>query len=135
MSAATRTPAAAPPTAGIPAPARALASQLAALFEADQQIVVGLNDAHRRLAAANDRLWTDRVVDPTRIREQIRRAFCTYQQAAEQRRQLAIDVGELSQRLAEVLTAAGYSRDQARAANVHQLAAGTWPTIQEGHRG
>ena len=49
-------------------------------------------------------------------------AFCAYQHAAEQRRQLAVDVGELSQQLTQTLCAAGWSADQARHANVHQLA-------------
>ncbi len=56
------------------------------------------------------------------IHWQIHRAFCAYQHAAEQRRQLAIDVGELSQQLTQALCAAGWSADQARHANVHELA-------------
>ena len=56
------------------------------------------------------------------IHWQIHRAFCAYQHAAEQRRQLAIDVGELSQQLTHALCAVGWSADQARRANVHQLA-------------
>jgi hypothetical protein len=116
----------------IPARARTLAVQLAALFTTDQEIVVALNDAHRRLAAANDRLWTDPVLDPSAIHEQIRCAFWAHQHASEQRRQLAVDVGELSQQLADALTAAGHTLEQARSANVHQLAAGTWqPAAQQ----
>ena len=106
----------------IPARARTLAVQLAALFTTDQEIVVALNDAHHRLAAANDRLWTDPVLDPSVIHEQIRRAFWAHQQASEQRRQLAVEVGEIS----AALNAAGHTLEQARSANVHQLAAGTW---------
>ena len=56
------------------------------------------------------------------IHWQIHRGFCAYQHAAEQRRQLAVDVGELSQQLTQTLRAAGWSADQARHANVHQLA-------------
>jgi hypothetical protein len=56
------------------------------------------------------------------IHRQIHRAFCAYQHAAEQRRQLAIDVGELSQQLTQALCAAGWSADQARHTNVHKLA-------------
>jgi hypothetical protein len=126
MSAHARTTAAAPPAPGIPAPARALASQLAALFAADQQIVLRLNDAHHRLAAANDRLWTDPVVDPLGVHHEVHSAFWAYQQASEERRQLAVDVGELSAWLTDALTAAGHSPGQARSANVHELAAGTW---------
>jgi hypothetical protein len=115
----------------VPDDVRALAARLARLFEADQEIVVALNDAHHRLAAANDRLWTRPAVDPAGIHEQIRRAFWTYQQASEERRQLAVDVGELAQQLTDTLTAAGYSRQQARSANVHALAAGTWHPTHE----
>jgi hypothetical protein len=118
-------------TATVPVQAQALAARLARLFGADQEIVVRLNDAHHRLAAANDRLWTWPAADPVRIHEQIRRAFWTYQHASEQRRQLAVDVGELSQQLTDALTAAGHSRQQARSANVDALAAGTWQPNDE----
>jgi len=116
----------------VPARARALAARLAALFEQDQQIVVELNDAHQRLATANDRLWIDHVADRLSVHGQIHRAFCAYQSASEQRRQLAVDVGELTQQLADTLTAAGHRPEHAQTANVHQLAAGAWqPTQQE----
>lgn len=118
-------------TAAVPVDARALAARLAALFKADQEIVVRLNDAHHRLAAANDRLWTDRTVDPLRVHQQVHRAFCAYQHASEQRRQLAVDVGELAQQLTDALTAAGYDREHARSANVHELAAGTWQATED----
>jgi hypothetical protein len=52
----------------------------------------------------------------------IHRSFCAYQSACEERRQLAVDVGELSQQLTEVLCAAGFSADDARNADVHMLA-------------
>jgi len=52
----------------------------------------------------------------------IGRAFIDYQSASEERRQLAVDVGELSQQLTEVLCALGWSAEQARRANVHDLA-------------
>jgi hypothetical protein len=119
-------PASALTTATVPVQARALAARLARLFQTDQEIVVRLNDAHHQLAAANDRLWSGPAADPAGIHEQIRRAFCSYQHASEQRRELAVDVGELAQQLADTLTAAGYSRQQARSANVDALAAGTW---------
>jgi hypothetical protein len=126
MSVPPRTPPAAPPASAVPADARVLAARLAALFETDQEIVVRLNGAHHLLADANDRLWTDPVVDRLSVHGQIHRAFCAYQDASEQRRQLAVDVGELSQQLTDTLTAAGHTREQARSANVHQLVAGTW---------
>ena len=114
------------PAPAVPARARALAARLAALFKTDQQIVLRLNDAHHLLAGANDRLWTDPVVDRLSIHGEIHRAFCAYQHASEQRRQLAVDVGELSQQLTDTLTAAGHSPQHARTANVHELADGTW---------
>jgi hypothetical protein len=52
----------------------------------------------------------------------IHRAFCDYQDASEQRRKLAIEVGELSQQLTETLRAAGWSTQNARQVDVHQLA-------------
>ena len=52
----------------------------------------------------------------------IHRAFHVYQFACEERRQLAVDVGELAQQLTEVLCAAGWSAKEARTANVHELA-------------
>lgn len=110
----------------VPADARALAAGLAALFETDSEIVSALSDAHHLLVRANDRLRSAPAADPLRLHEQIRRAFCAYQQACEQRRQLAVDVGELSQQLTDTLTTVGYSRRQARCANVHELATGTW---------
>ncbi len=54
----------------------------------------------------------------------IGRAFIDYQRAYEERRQLAVDVGELSQQLIEVLRAVGWSEEAARNADVHELAAG-----------
>jgi hypothetical protein len=53
----------------------------------------------------------------------IRRAFVEYQSVCEERRQLAVDVGELSQQLIEALAAAGWREDAARGADVHELAA------------
>jgi hypothetical protein len=115
----------------VPTRARVIAARLAGLFEADQKIVVALGDAHRLLAAANDQLWTDPVVDRLSVHGQIHRAFCAYQHASEQRRQLAVDVGELSQQLTDALTAAGYHPEHARSANVHELAAGSWQPTEE----
>ncbi len=55
----------------------------------------------------------------------IRKAFVDYQSAAEERRQLAADVGELIREFVEELVAAGWSEEQARDPNVHELAAAT----------
>jgi hypothetical protein len=121
----------APPAPAVPTRARALAARLAGLFETDEEIVARLNGAHDLLAGANDRLWFDPAADPLVIHRQIHRAFWAYQQACEQRRQLAVDVGELSQQLTDALTAAGYHPEHARSANVHELAAGTWQPTEK----
>jgi hypothetical protein len=91
----------------VPAHARALAARLSALFDRDVEIVKQLNHAHDT---------------PQQIHWQIHHAFSTYQDASEQRRQLAVDVGEISQQFTTALCTAGYSAQQARQANVHQLA-------------
>jgi hypothetical protein len=52
----------------------------------------------------------------------IHRSFCRYQFACEERHQLAIEVGELSQQLTQALAAAGWSTHEAQHANVHELA-------------
>ncbi len=56
--------------------------------------------------------------------------FCAYQQASEQRRQLAVDVGELSQQLTE-RSHRRLHHQQARSTNVHELAAGSWQPTEE----
>lgn len=56
------------------------------------------------------------------VRWTIHRAFCRYQFACEERRQLAVEVGELSQQLTRALRAAGWSALEAQQANVHELA-------------
>src|SRR5215212_1138795 len=135
-------------TPAVPTQARALAAQLAALFEDDSQIAGRLNDAQRRLREANERLWSGLAPDalglccdgaaapaghsqiaqliqttlragrpgpepPVAVRAAlqeihwaIHRAFCEYQSVCEQRRQLAVEVGELAVRLTDVLCAA-----------------------------
>jgi hypothetical protein len=54
----------------------------------------------------------------------IHRAFGDYQRGCEDRRQLAADVGELIAAFTAELIVAGWSEEQARNADVHQLAAG-----------
>jgi hypothetical protein len=114
------------PAPAVPAHARALAAQLAGLFGQDSEIVRRLNSAHRLLADANDRLWSDPAADRLVVHEHVHRAFCDYQQASEERRQLAVDVGELTQQLADALGTAGLDPRHAQSADVHELAAGTW---------
>jgi hypothetical protein len=114
----------------VPAQARQLAARLSALFDRDLEIVKRLNHAHHRLANANQQLDAPTAPDTLRLPDlhrQIQRAFRAYQDAAEQRRQLAVDVGELAQQLTDTLTAAGWTAQQARHANVHQLADRTAP--------
>jgi hypothetical protein len=57
----------------------------------------------------------------------IHRGFCEYQSACEERRQLAVDVGEITAKFIEVLCRAGFSEDDARQANVHELARASDP--------
>jgi hypothetical protein len=51
----------------------------------------------------------------------IHRAFCDYQDACEERRQLAVEVGELSAQLIAALCAAGWAEQGAHDADVHEL--------------
>lgn len=75
-----------------------------------------MDDARDReravLAAVQEIHWT------------IHRGFCAYQSVCEERRQLAVDVGEISAKFIEVLCRAGFRETDARAANVHELASG-----------
>ena len=108
----------------VPAHARQLAGRLSTLFDQDVETVKRLNDAHHRLANANQQLAEPdpNPRDLPALHRQIHRAFCAYRDAAEQRRQLAVDVGEIAQQLTDALTAAGWTAERAREANVHQLA-------------
>ena len=150
--------------AKVPAEARALAVRLAALFVADCEIVARLNDAQRRLRAANERLWSGLAPDAFALiydgaapagasqiaglltpagpqtallsalqdaHWTIHGAFGAYQSACEQRRQLAVEVGELSIKLTEALRAAGWSAHDAERADVHQLARAGEPVIRQ----
>lgn len=81
-------------------------SEVAALIHDDRP------DSDAMLAALQNVRWT------------IHRAFCRYQFACEERRQLAVDVGEVSQQLTDALRAAGWSAQEAQQANVHELARG-----------
>jgi hypothetical protein len=64
------------------------------------------------------------------IHWQVHHAFCEYQMACEERRQLAVEVGELAQRLTDALCATGWTAQDAHRADVHQLAA-AWPQTGE----
>jgi hypothetical protein len=103
----------------VSARARELAVRLSALFRSDCELAEWLNDAQRRLLGASDRLRPGFHPDAPWV---IRSAFSQYQFACEERRRLAVDVGELSAQLTAALCAAGWSEDAARNANVHELA-------------
>ena len=117
MSAARRVATAGP--SQCPAFARELAGRLSVLFERDVEIARRLNDAGRRLRVANA---NESETALQRARWTIDRAFHDYQSAAEERRQLAAEIGEVIRRFVDVLVGAGWSEEQARAANVHELA-------------
>ncbi len=135
----------------VPGAARALAAELQRQFGRDAELAKQLNDAHRRLSQANDRLWwgihpdglaaiyeehpvafaenrsevlgaPDPLASVQRVHWSIHSAFLAYQTAAEERRQLAADIGDAIRRLVDALTAAGWTEEQARNANVHHIA-------------
>ena len=76
------------------------------------------------LAAGGPESQTGLLVALQQIHWAIHRAFQVYRFACEERRQLAVDVGELSQQLTDALCAAGWSADAAQDADVHTLARG-----------
>ena len=144
-----------PMTRAVPEAARALAAELQQQFDRDAELAKQLNDAHRRLSQANDRLWwgihpdglaaiyeehpvavdiaftenrsevlgaPDPLGAAQRVHWQIHRAFIDYQTVADERRQLAADTGETICQFLDALVAAGWAEQQARNANVDQLA-------------
>jgi hypothetical protein len=70
---------------------------------------------------------TELLVALQQVHSTIHRAFHAYQDACEERRQLAVEVGEVSQQLTEVLCAVGWSLDDARTVDVHELARARGP--------
>lgn len=131
---------------------RAVADVLAALFEHDQRLAVQLNAAQARLLGAADVLRVGVSRDAAAllglagldeglaaafeggttvgaveaVGDSIRRAFGEYRHAAEERRQVAADVGEATVRLVDALIAAGFSEAQARTADVRALRDGVY---------
>jgi len=89
--------------------------------------VYGEHPAAVEIAFAENRSEVLGAPDPLAAIQQvhwtIRKVFVDYQSVAEERRQLAADVGELIREFVEELVAAGWSEEQARNANVHKLAA------------
>jgi hypothetical protein len=110
----------------VPDRARLTAGRLSALFTRDQGLCERLNDAGRRLADVCEQLQYHKPdADHVQVAGAvIHRAFFEYRQAQDERRQLAVDVGELSQQLTDELTAAGFTQQAARRADVHALARG-----------
>jgi hypothetical protein len=109
-------------------PVRLLADLLVALFERDRRLVMDMNAAQRRLLAANDQVKTRALAGSSAsdLAATIRAAFVDYQRAAEDRRGLGADVGEAVVRLVDAMTAAGFSEDQARRADVWALRDGIY---------
>jgi hypothetical protein len=139
-------------TAQVSEAARQLAARLADAFEQDRALAEQLNDCQDRLRAGNDRLWSGlhpdalgRVYDDTAgggvsqgssaVAEQLLDALRAGLPAAEveasvlpglqDRRHLAAEIGELIAGLVAELVAAGWPEDQARNADVQQLAVAT----------
>jgi hypothetical protein len=139
-------------TAQVSEAARQLAARLADAFEQDRALAAQLNDCQDRLRAGNDRLWSGlhpdalgRVYDDTAgggvsqgssaVAEQLLDALRAGLPAAEveasvlpglqDRRHLAAEIGELIAGLVAELVAAGWPEDQARNADVQQLAVAT----------
>jgi hypothetical protein len=112
------------PLSVVGADVRALADALVGLFDRDRGLALELNVAQGRLLEANDR----RRATPARkvVSEDVRQAFVEYSTTAEQRRQVAGQVGEATARLVEVMRAAGFSEAQARNADVWALRLGVY---------
>jgi len=88
-----------------------------AAVHAEQSAAVASTDEGRSEALAAE----DPFAAVQQIHRQIHRAQLDYQDAAEERRQLAVDVGEFTRELVEVLTSVGWSEQQARKVDVLQL--------------
>ncbi len=87
--------------------------------------IYGEHPAAIESAAAHNRSETLDARDPLREAQRAHRtihhALIAYQNAAERRRQLAAEVGELVGELIASLVAAGWSEHDARAANIPNL--------------
>jgi hypothetical protein len=131
---------------------RELAAALVALFAADQQLAVELNAAQRRLLDATDLLRVGVSRDALRallgrsdsdvglamgvqsgasagleaVADAIREAFRDYQLLADQRREVAADIGEATVRLVEAMAVCGFGEEQARGADVRALRDGVY---------
>ncbi len=67
-----------------------------------------------------------------KVADTIRRAFIDYQNAVEERRQLAFDIGDANAQLVAAMTAAGFTHSEVRSAEVQALAKGVYrPAMQQ----
>ncbi len=89
-------------------------------------MIYGEHPAVVEVATAHNRSEVLDAPDPLRAVQQvhwsIHKAFTSYQSAAERRRQLAAEIGELAGDLITTLLGAGWSEHDAREACVHDLA-------------
>ena len=92
-------------------------------------------DAHPAVveaATARNRSEVLDAPDPVRAVQQvhwsIHKAFTSYQSTAERRRQLAAEIGELAGDPITTLLGAGWSRQDARDANIRSL---IWPEVDQ----
>ena len=95
----------------------------AAVGQGSSQIAGRIADAVRADGSATD---VEAAVLPglQEVHWAIHRAFCEYQRIGEDRRHLAAEIGELIAGMVAALTAAGWTEEQARTADVRALAAG-----------
>lgn len=92
---------------------------LAAVYGEDPAIADMAFADHRSEVLGAD----DRLAAVQQVHWSVRKALIDYQSAAEGRRQLAGEVGETIRQFVDELMAAGWSEEQARNANVHELPA------------
>ncbi|MGI8864158.1 MAG: hypothetical protein ACR2JH_07120 [Solirubrobacteraceae bacterium] len=86
--------------------------------------VVALMIDQQRAGADDQQVATAVLAAVQEIHWTVHRAFANHQSVAEERRPLAVDVGELAQQLTATLASAGWTETEARNANVNDLAEG-----------
>jgi hypothetical protein len=95
-------------------------------------MIYGEHPAAVEVAIARNRSQVLDSPDPLRAVQQvhwtIHKAFISYQDAAERRRQLAAETGELAGELMTTLVDAGWSQQDARGANIRSL---IWPEADQ----
>ncbi len=95
-------------------------------------MIYGDHPAAVEVATAHNRSQALDSPDPVRAVQQvhwsIHKAFISYQDAAERRRQLAAETGELVGELMTTLVGAGWSQQDARDANIRSL---IWPEVDQ----